>query len=53
MRFALPWSLREYIDARRELLLSEERDPAAMLAGIAAAEAGRVVLERFVHYGLR
>jgi GMP synthase (glutamine-hydrolysing) len=42
----------EYIEARRELLLEEGRNPAAMLAGIRAAEAGRLVLQRFVQHGL-
>jgi GMP synthase (glutamine-hydrolysing) len=45
--------MSEYIEARRELLLEEGRDPTAMLAGVRAAEAGRLVLQRFVQHGLR
>ncbi|HKY39591.1 MAG TPA: glutamine amidotransferase [Polyangiaceae bacterium] len=45
--------MREYIQTRRELLLEEGRDPAAMLAGVSVAEAGRAVLARFVRHGLR
>jgi GMP synthase (glutamine-hydrolysing) len=45
--------MSEYIQTRQDLLREEGRDPAAMLAGIKAAEAGRVVLERFVRHGLR
>jgi GMP synthase (glutamine-hydrolysing) len=45
--------MSEYIETRRELLVGEGKDPAAMLAGITAAEAGRVVLERFVRHGVR
>ena len=44
--------MAEYIRARSELLLEEGRDPEAMLAGIGAAQAGRVVLRRFVEQGL-
>jgi GMP synthase (glutamine-hydrolysing) len=43
----------EYIETRRALLAEEGRDPAAMLRGIRAAEAGRLVLQRFVQHGLR
>jgi GMP synthase (glutamine-hydrolysing) len=45
--------MADYIESRRELLAEEGRDVSAMLAGIAAAEAGRLVLERFVRHGLR
>jgi GMP synthase (glutamine-hydrolysing) len=45
--------MREYVQTRRELLLEEGRDPAAILAGITAAQAGRAVLARFVDHGLR
>jgi GMP synthase (glutamine-hydrolysing) len=45
--------MNEYVQTRREQLLEEGRDPAAMLAQITAAEAGQVVLERFVRHGLR
>lgn len=45
--------MSEYIEARSEILLQEGRDPAAMLAGTRPAEAGRLVLERFVEHGLR
>jgi GMP synthase (glutamine-hydrolysing) len=44
--------MSEYIETRRALLLEEGRNPAAMLAGITPAEAGRVVLERFVKHGI-
>jgi GMP synthase (glutamine-hydrolysing) len=43
----------EYIETRRDLLAQEGRDPAAMLRGIRAADAGRLVLQRFVEHGLR
>jgi GMP synthase (glutamine-hydrolysing) len=42
----------EYIETRAELLAQEGRDPAALLAAIRAAEAGTLVLRRFVQYGL-
>ena len=45
-------TMREYIEARRELLVEEGRDPAAMLAGIGGARAGSAVLQRFVAQGL-
>jgi GMP synthase (glutamine-hydrolysing) len=44
--------MREYVSTRRELLAQEGRDPAAMLAEIRAAEAGRLVLRRFVEHGV-
>jgi GMP synthase (glutamine-hydrolysing) len=44
--------MSEYVSTRRELLAQEGRDPAAMLAGIRAAAAGRLVLRRFVEHGL-
>jgi GMP synthase (glutamine-hydrolysing) len=44
--------IREYVSTRRELLAQEGRDPAALLAGIRAATAGRLVLRRFVEQGL-
>jgi GMP synthase (glutamine-hydrolysing) len=44
--------MSEYIQTRRELLLEEGRDPAGMLAAVSVAEAGRVVLERFVRHGI-
>jgi GMP synthase (glutamine-hydrolysing) len=48
-----PQVMAEYIRTRSELLTQEGRDPAAMLAGIAPAQAGQAVLRRFVRYGLR
>jgi GMP synthase (glutamine-hydrolysing) len=45
--------MTEYIQTRSELLAQEGRDPAGMLAAVAAAEAGRLVLRRFVEQGLR
>lgn len=42
----------EYVSTRRELLIQEGRDPAALAAGIRAAAAGRLVLRRFVEHGL-
>jgi GMP synthase (glutamine-hydrolysing) len=44
--------MTEYISTRAELLAQEGRDPAAMLAGIARAEVGRLVLARFAEHGL-
>lgn len=43
----------EYIETRSEILLQEGRDPQRMLADVAAAEAGRLVLRRFIEHGLR
>ncbi len=45
--------MTEYVETRSQLLADEGRDPAAMLAGISAADAGSVVLRRFVEHGLR
>lgn len=45
--------MAEYIETRSELLAHEGRDPRAMRAGVAAAEAGSLVLRRFVEQGLR
>lgn len=45
--------IREYVESRAEVLAQEGRDAQAMLAGISAAEAGRLVLRRFVERGLR
>ncbi len=42
----------EYIETRADLLIQEGRDPAALLAAIRAAEAGTLVLRRFVQRGL-
>ncbi len=42
----------EYVRARLPLLEQEGRDTAAMLAGIRSAEAGSLVLRRFVAHGL-
>jgi GMP synthase (glutamine-hydrolysing) len=44
--------MADYVQTRRELLEQEGRNPAAMLAGIRAAEAGNLVLRRFVAHGL-
>jgi GMP synthase (glutamine-hydrolysing) len=44
--------MHEYVETRSELLAQEGRDPKAMLSAIAAAEAGRLVLRRFVQHGL-
>jgi GMP synthase (glutamine-hydrolysing) len=44
--------MTEYVSTRAELLTQEGRDPVAMLAGIAPAQAGQVVLHRFVRHGL-
>lgn len=44
--------MSEYVTTRLELLEQEGRDTAAMLAGIRAAEAGNLVLRRFVAHGL-
>jgi GMP synthase (glutamine-hydrolysing) len=44
--------MSDYIEQRRDLLLEEGRDPAAMLAGIGPARAGRAVLQRFARHGL-
>jgi GMP synthase (glutamine-hydrolysing) len=40
--------MAEYISTRSELLTQEGRDPAAMLGGIAPAQAGQAVLGRFI-----
>lgn len=45
--------MREYVETRSQLLEGEGKDPAAMLAGIRATEAGQLVLRRFVQHGLR
>lgn len=47
-----PQVMSEYVETRSAILAQEGRDPAAMLASIAAAEAGRLVLRRFVEHGL-
>ena len=44
--------MTEYIETRSALLAEEGRDAAAMLASVAAARAGAVVLRRFVAHGL-
>jgi len=44
--------MTEYIETRSALLAEEGRDPAAMLAGVAATRAGAMVLRRFVAHGL-
>ena len=44
--------MTEYLRTRQELLQQEGRDTAAMLAGVRAAEAGNLVLRRFVAHGL-
>lgn len=44
--------MSEYVQTRREVLEQEGRDAAAMLAGVRAAEAGNLVLRRFVAHGL-
>lgn len=45
--------MRDYVETRAELLGQEGQDPAAVLGAIQAAEAGRLVLRRFVEHGLR
>ncbi|MDF3068263.1 MAG: synthase [Polyangiaceae bacterium] len=45
--------IREYVETRAQVLEQEGRDPQAVLAGVTAAEAGRLVLRRFVTHGLR
>jgi GMP synthase-like glutamine amidotransferase len=45
--------MSEYVKTRQELLEQEGRDSAAALAGVRAAEAGNLVLRRFVAHGLR
>ncbi|RYZ03609.1 MAG: glutamine amidotransferase [Myxococcales bacterium] len=45
--------IREYVQSRAEVLEQEGRSPPAMLASVAAADAGRLVLRRFVEHGLR
>ncbi len=45
--------MTEYVETRSQVLADEGRDPAALLAGIAATEAGSLVLRRFVEHGLR
>lgn len=47
-----PTVMSEYVESRSELLAQEGRDPAGVLASIAAAEAGSLVLRRFVERGL-
>lgn len=47
-----PVVMGEYIETRADLLANEGRDPAGMLAAIRAAEAGTLVLRRFVEHGL-
>lgn len=42
----------EYIETRADLLAQEGRDPAALLAAVRAAEAGTLVLRRFVEHGM-
>ena len=44
--------MTEYIETRSQLLAEEGREPSAMLAGVRAAQAGAVVLRRFVAHGL-
>jgi GMP synthase (glutamine-hydrolysing) len=44
--------MTEYVATRAELLAQEGRDPAALLAGIAPAQAGKLVLSRFAEHGL-
>jgi GMP synthase (glutamine-hydrolysing) len=44
--------MSEYVSTRRELLAQEGHDPAAMLAAVRSAAAGRLVLRRFVEQGL-
>jgi GMP synthase (glutamine-hydrolysing) len=44
--------MSEYVQTRREVLEQEGRDTTALLAGIRAAEAGNLVLRRFVAHGL-
>jgi GMP synthase (glutamine-hydrolysing) len=44
--------MRDYIETRAELLAQEGRDPAAMLAGVARADAGSAVLRRFIEHGV-
>jgi GMP synthase (glutamine-hydrolysing) len=44
--------MRDYVETRAEILAQEGKDPQAVLAGVAAAEAGRQVLRRFVQHGL-
>jgi GMP synthase (glutamine-hydrolysing) len=45
--------MTEYVETRVQVLAEEGRDPAALLAAIAAARAGSLVLRRFVEHGLR
>lgn len=45
--------MADYVETRSDVLAQEGRDPQAMLSAIAAAEAGRLVLRRFVEHGLR
>ena len=44
--------MAEYVSTRAELLTQEGRDPAAMLAGISPAQAGKLVLTRFAEHAL-
>jgi GMP synthase (glutamine-hydrolysing) len=46
-----PLVMGEYIETRADLLAQEGRDPAALLAAVRAAEAGTLVLRRFVEHG--
>lgn len=45
--------MAEYIETRSPVLLEEGRSPAEMLDSIRPAQAGRLVLRRFVEHGLR
>lgn len=45
--------MADYIQTRWELLAQEGRDPSGMLAKVRAAQAGSLVLRRFVEQGLR
>jgi GMP synthase (glutamine-hydrolysing) len=45
--------MTEYVETRVQVLAEEGHDPAALLAAIAAARAGSLVLRRFVEHGLR
>lgn len=45
--------MRDYVETRAEQLSVEGRDPIRVLGAIGAAEAGRLVLRRFVAHGLR
>jgi GMP synthase (glutamine-hydrolysing) len=45
--------MRDYVETRADLLGQEGQDPASVLGAIRAAEAGRLVLRRFVEHGVR